>query len=116
VAARIASFFSEDHNRAVIAELQRSGVKWPELKDEQRNVKEGALSGTTFVLTGTLTGMTRDEAKAAIQARGGKVSGSVSSKTDYVVAGTSPGSKFAKAESLGVTVVDESGLETLLSR
>lgn len=115
VAARIASFFSEDHNRDVIAELQRSGVTWPELKNGQRNVNEGALSGKTFVLTGTLSEMTRDEAKAAIQARGGKVSGSVSSKTDYVVAGTSPGSKLTKAESLGVTVIDEEGLKGLLS-
>jgi DNA ligase (NAD+) len=115
VAARIASFFAEDHNRDVIAELQKSGVDWPELDDVQRSTKEGALNGKTFVLTGTLEGMTRDEAKAAIQALGGKVSGSVSSKTDYVVAGSSPGSKLAKAESLGVDVVDEKGLKSLLS-
>lgn len=116
VAARVASFFSEDHNREVIADLRRSGVSWPEIRDIKRGANEGTLSGKTFVLTGTLSGMTRDEAKAEIQARGGKVSGSVSSKTNYLVAGASPGSKLDKAESLGVDVLDEEGLKALLSR
>ncbi len=114
VASRIAAFFAEGHNRQVIAELRKSGVTWPEVKDTHRKT-EGTLTGKTFVLTGTLSAMTRDQAKAEIQSRGGKVTGSVSAKTDYVVAGENPGSKLAKAQSLGVTVVDESALNSLLS-
>ncbi len=114
VAARVAAFFAESHNREVIADLQRSGVTWPEDQGALRKV-EGTLSGKTFVLTGTLSRMTRDEAKAQIQSRGGKVTSSVSAKTDYVVAGDNPGSKLAKAESLEIVVIDEDGLDTLLS-
>ena len=76
--------------------------------------KPSPVRGKTFVLTGTLPVMTRDEAKALIQAAGGRVSGSVSRKTDYVVAGESPGSKLEKARALAVEVLDEAGLETLL--
>jgi DNA ligase (NAD+) len=75
----------------------------------------GPLTGVTVVLTGTLAGYTRDEAAEAVQALGGKVSGSVSKKTSFVVAGESAGSKLDKAESLGVPVLDEDGLRLLLS-
>jgi DNA ligase (NAD+) len=75
----------------------------------------GPLAGITVVLTGTLEGRTREEAAAAVEELGGKISGSVSKKTGFVVAGASPGSKLAKAESLGVPVLDEAGLDVLLS-
>ncbi len=112
VAASIRGFFAEAHNRAVIRALRRAGVRWPE--GPTRAAGAGALAGKTFVLTGTLPNLTRDEARELIEARGGKVSGSVSKKTDYVVAGADPGSKLAKAEALGVAVIDEGQLRRLL--
>jgi DNA ligase (NAD+) len=80
----------------------------------EKRKRSSQLEGLTFVLTGTLAGMTRDEAKAKIEGAGGKVTGSVSKKTDYVVAGAEAGSKLEKAESLGVKVLDEAGLVALL--
>jgi DNA ligase (NAD+) len=115
VAARIKAFFEEQHNLDVIARLQKYGVEWPE-SEPLVATDDGALSGKTFVITGTLPTMTRDEAKETIQLAGGKVTGSVSSKTDYLVAGEKAGSKLAKAEKLEVTVLDEAGLKKLISR
>jgi DNA ligase (NAD+) len=114
VASRIRSFFGEGHNRDVIRALQDFGVHWKE-SEPQRSPSEGGLSGKTFVLTGTLTSMTRDEAKQKIQALGGKVTGSVSKKTSYVVYGDKAGSKLAKAQDLGVETIDEASLTVLLA-
>ena len=112
VAESIITFFAEPHNREVITQLRSSGVNWPEHSGEQMmNLK---LSGKTFVLTGTLPSMSREEAKAALEAFGAKVAGSVSRKTDYVVAGAEAGSKLEKAQELGVPVLDEQGLINLL--
>ncbi len=114
VAAHVFHFFQQPENRKVIEDLCRHGVKWPPIKRKQSR-GEGPLSGKTFVLTGTLDGMSRDEAGDRITALGGKVSGSVSKKTSYVVAGADPGSKLKKAQELGVEVLDEEGLQKLLS-
>jgi DNA ligase (NAD+) len=111
VADSILQFCAETHNREVIEQLRGAGVQWPE--GEGKNVS-GALQGKIFVLTGTLPNLTRDQAKEQIEAQGGKVTGSVSKKTDYVVAGAEPGSKYDKALELGVDILDEDGLITLL--
>ena len=114
VASRIRSFFDEPHNREVIQSLRDQGVSWEEF-EPQRGSGDGLLTGKTFVLTGTLPGMTRDEAKKKIQAHGGKVTGSVSKKTSYLVFGEKAGSKLTKAQSLGVETIDEAGLLDLLN-
>ena len=114
VAQAIVDFLAEAHNRQVIEALRAAGVHWPE---EARLAKpHGPLAGKTFVLTGTLPNLTRDQAQALIEAAGGKVSGSVSKKTDYVVAGSDPGSKLDKAQAFGIAVLDEAGLRELLGR
>ncbi len=113
VAASIVRFFAEPHNRAVIAQLRAAGVHWTDT-DPQR-VAPGALAGVTFVLTGTLAVLSRDDAKALIEAQGGKVAGSVSAKTRYVVAGADAGSKLAKAVQLGIPILDEDGLRRMLA-
>lgn len=114
VAESIAGFFGEAHNREVIEQLRAAGVSWEE--GAPAVAPSGLASGKTFVLTGTLPTMSRDDAKALIESHGGKVSGSVSKKTDYVVAGAEAGSKLAKAEELGVAIVDEDGLLRLLEQ
>jgi DNA ligase (NAD+) len=117
VAESIARFLREPHNREVIMQLRAAGVHWPEAPPEGRNdgAPAGKLSGRTFVLTGTLPTLSREEAKALIEARGGKVAGSVSKKTDYVVAGAEAGSKLARAEELGLAIVDEDQLRAMLA-
>jgi DNA ligase (NAD+) len=112
VASSIARFFAEPHNREVIAQLRAAGVHWTD--GAPQRVAAGPLAGRTFVLTGTLPNWTRDEAKGRIEAAGGKVAGSVSAKTDYVVAGEEAGSKLDKARALGIAVIDEAGLRRLL--
>jgi DNA ligase (NAD+) len=114
VAASIAAFFAEAHNREVIDGLRRAGVSWPDEMPADRGAQP--LAGRTLVLTGTLPGLTRDAAKALIEAAGGKVAGSVSKKTDFVVAGDEAGSKLEKARELGVPVLDEAGLMKLLEQ
>jgi DNA ligase (NAD+) len=113
VAQSILSFLHDPINRELIAQLRASGVHWEEGKPEQRSEH---LAGKTFVLTGTLPTLKRDEAAAMIEAAGGKVSGSVSKKTSFVVAGEEAGSKLAKAEELGVAILDEAGLLDLLEQ
>ncbi len=105
VAACIAHFFAQPRNQAVIVQLLEAGIHWPEVASRA----DGVLKGKTFVLTGTLHAFTRDEARERIEALGGHVSGSVSKKTDYVVAGENPGSKLNRAEQLNVAVLDEAG-------
>jgi DNA ligase (NAD+) len=112
VAQAIAQFFAEPHNREVVEQLRAAGVSWAEARSEVRS--RGAAAGKTFVLTGTLPTWSRDEATALIEAAGGKVSASVSRKTDFVVAGAEAGSKLAKARELGVEVIDENALRRLL--
>ena len=112
VAQSVTHFFAEHHNREIIAQMRTAGVRWPETAIERAAAPP--LAAKTFVLTGTLPNLTREEAKERIEAQGGKVAGSVSKKTDYVVAGVDPGSKLEKARELGVAVLDERGLLELL--
>lgn len=112
IAESVARFFADPRNRAEVDELRALGVRWP--RGERRPSGEGPLAGKTFVLTGGLASLTREQAKARIEAAGGKVTGSVSKKTDYVVAGEDPGAKLRKAQELGVPILDEAGLLALL--
>jgi DNA ligase (NAD+) len=113
LAESIARFFAERHNRKVIEALRAAGVRWRETAPER--AARGKLAGLTLVLTGTLPTLSREDAKARIEAEGGKVSGSVSKKTDYVVAGIDAGSKLAHAQKIGIPVLDEEGLVRLLA-
>lgn len=110
VAESVQHFFAQSHNREVITGLRTAGLHWEKVAPKS----SGHLAGRIFVLTGTLPQMSREEAKAAIEATGAKVSSSVSAKTDYVVLGADAGSKAEKAAKLGITVVDEAQLLELL--
>jgi DNA ligase (NAD+) len=112
VAASIIQFFSEPHNREIVKQLRGLGLRWEE--NEPQGSTSLPLAGKTFVLTGTLPHFKREEAKDRIEALGGKVAGSVSKKTDYVVVGAEPGSKGDKARQLGIAMLDEDGLLKLL--
>ncbi len=114
LAQSILQFFAEAHNKDVIAQLRKAGVHWPET--EPRRVAGGKFSGLTFVITGALPTLSRDDTKALIEEHGGKVAGSVSKKTNYVVAGADPGSKLGKAGELGVPVLDERQLMVMVAR
>jgi DNA ligase (NAD+) len=113
VAASIRQFFAEERNIRLVERMREAGLQFTYLAPK-RNVAGGALTGKTFVLTGTLPNLKREEAKERIEAAGGKVTGSVSTKTSYVVAGEDAGSKLDKAHQLSVPVIDESGLLALL--
>jgi DNA ligase (NAD+) len=115
VAESIAAFFREPHNREVVEQLRAAGVRWPEGARAKR-AASGPFAGKIVVLTGTLEAMGRDEAKERIEAAGGKVTGSVSKKTDYVVAGAEAGSKLDRARELGVAVVDEAAFLEMLDK
>ncbi len=114
VAAQVAAFFSSADHRNVINALRDKGVKWPDMSGTAAAHSSQPLAGRTFVLTGTLSGLTREQAQEALSARGAKVSASVSKKTSYVVAGSDAGSKLERARSLGVPVLDEQQLLELL--
>ena len=111
VAKQVAAYFRDADNASALDRLIAAGITWPRIAPVNRG---GSLSDKSFVLTGTLSSLTRDEATDAIQKLGGKVSGGVSKKTDYVVAGAEAGSKLKKAEQLGVEVLDEAGFLKLL--
>ncbi|MDP3615665.1 MAG: helix-hairpin-helix domain-containing protein, partial [Rubrivivax sp.] len=113
VAQSVHTFFQQPHNREVVDQLRAAGISWAE-SDGKADTAPQPLAGQTFVLTGTLPTLSRDEAKDLIEAAGGKVSGSVSKKTHYVLAGAEAGSKLDKARELGITLLDEDGLRALL--
>jgi DNA ligase (NAD+) len=112
VAKHIVHFFRQPHNIEVIDKLRNAGLSWPRIEKTLHQ----PLQGHTYVLTGSLSGMTRDEAKQRLQALGAKVSGSVSAKTTALIAGEKSGSKLGKAESLGVAVLSEQDLLRLLQQ
>jgi DNA ligase (NAD+) len=114
VAQSIHLFFAQAHNREVLRALRDAGVTWAEHEGVSADASPKLLAGKVFVLTGALPSLSRDEAKDLIEAAGGKVSGSVSKKTHYVVAGSEAGSKLQKAQELGVTILDEAQLRELL--
>jgi len=113
VAASIHTFFAQPHNREVVEQLRACGIVWEE---GEAQVASGPLVGKTVVLTGTLPTLSRDQAKDLLEAAGAKVAGSVSKKTDFVVAGTDAGSKLTKAQELGINILDESGLMSMLEK
>ncbi|HEY6134876.1 MAG TPA: NAD-dependent DNA ligase LigA [Rubrivivax sp.] len=113
VAQSVRAFFDQPHNREVVEQLRGAGILWSE-SDGSADTSPKPLAGKTLVLTGTLPTLSRDDAKALIEAAGGKVAGSVSRKTDFVVAGAEAGSKLDKANELGVSVLDEEGLRRQL--
>jgi DNA ligase (NAD+) len=112
IAAAVTEWFTVDWHRAIVDKWRAAGVR---MADERDASVPRTLEGLTIVVTGSLTGFSRDDAKEAIVARGGKAAGSVSKKTDYVVAGDSPGSKYDKAVELGVPILDEDGFRKLLA-
>jgi len=111
IAKSVTTFFAQEQNKELVRKLKRAGVNMQLRKDKKSGLH---LEGKTFVLTGTLQGYTRTEAKEKIESLGGKVTSSVSKKTDYVVAGENPGSKYEKARKLGITILDEAEFNTLL--
>ena len=112
VASRVVEFFADRQNRELVTRLRAAGVRWP--APMPRGNGEEPLAGLTFVLTGTLETLGREEAEDALRALGARASGSVSKKTSYVVAGRDAGSKLRKAEELGVPVLDETALRRIL--
>ena len=112
VAASIVEFFSEPANRKLVEKLRKAGLRFTE---ERKAPRDSRLAGKTFVFTGALAHRSREEAEELVVSHGGKISSSVSKKTDYVVVGSEPGSKYDKAKSLGVTILDETQFEKLLA-
>ncbi|MFP8575490.1 NAD-dependent DNA ligase LigA [Klebsiella pasteurii] len=114
VATHVRNFFAEESNREVIAQLRKEGVRWPAPVVVNAEEIDSPFAGKTVVLTGSLSQLSRDEAKAQLVALGAKVAGSVSKKTDLVIAGEAAGSKLAKAQELGIAVIDENEMLRLL--
>jgi DNA ligase (NAD+) len=114
VAAHVVNFFAEPHNQTIIEQLRKAGVSWPEKEPASASAEDSPLAGNTYVITGTLSSMSRDQAKEYLQSLGGKVTGSVSAKTSCLVAGEKAGSKLSKAQNLGVEVLDEESFLELL--
>ena len=114
IADSVSAWFSQESNQRILEEMRAAGLPMSGPETEDEPAKNTEATGKTFVLTGTLPHWTRDEAKAHIEAAGGKVTGSVSKKTDYVVAGESAGSKLEKAERLQIQILDENELRVLL--
>ena len=111
VAREIRRFFDQPHNQRVIEALRRHGVNWPE--ETPTFVPDGVFTGKTVVITGTLPNLSRDQARRWLIEQGAKVSGSVSSRTDFLIAGADPGSKYDKAVSLGIQVIEEYEMKAL---
>jgi len=112
VAESIAEFFSEPANKKVVEKLRKAGLRFTE---ERKAPKDSRLAGKTFVFTGALARRSREDAAELVSSHGGKASSTVSKKTDYVVVGADPGSKYDKAKSLGVAILDEAAFEKLLN-
>jgi DNA ligase (NAD+) len=113
VAAHVREFFDEPRNRKVISELRKAGVRWPKIR-RASTTGPGPMTGNVVVITGTLESMSREDAQAKIEALGGKVTGSVSKKTSYLVVGADAGSKLEKARALGVETLDEAAFVALI--
>jgi DNA ligase (NAD+) len=113
-AVNVITWFANEKNRRVLEKLRVAGLQFA-IEKAAVDAASQTLEGLTFVITGTLPSMSRDEAKALIEAHGGKVTGSVSKKTDYLLAGEKAGSKLTKAEALGISILDEAALMNLVS-
>ena len=113
VAENLRHFFDQQKNRVIVETLVERGVNWPQ-GDAAKIQQAQTLSGNTYVISGTLDGMSRDQAASLLKARGARVSGSVSAKTTALISGENPGSKFVKAEELGVEIIDQDGFNRLL--
>jgi DNA ligase (NAD+) len=112
IARSIIRFFNQEGNRVTIERLKSAGVSF----DAQRGVEERSLEGKTFVFTGGLQGFTREEAKRVVEGKGGTVSSSVSTKTDFLIAGETPGSKLKKAEELKISILSEDAFKKLIEK
>jgi DNA ligase (NAD+) len=113
VAGNIRHFFDQENNRDIVEKILLQGVNWPQ-QDATQQQQVQTLEGKTYVITGTLEGLSRDQAARLLKACGARVSGSVSAKTTAVISGDKPGSKVARAEELGVEILDQAGFERLL--
>jgi len=114
IAASITGWFAQPHNQELLQKLRANGV-WPQEHETKENAQSGALAGKTFVITGTLPTLSREQAERLILEHGGTISSSVSKKTDYLLLGENPGSKYAKALELGIPILDEDSLRQMLT-